>query len=111
MTKTMKPKYDNNLSRLSLYPLAISEAYSGVSIEKQERTLRALADGNDFEAAMMYKAGLCYLQKINYNYEEVREWIAESADLMETSPDWFWDSIAKESKQFSKQMYNFKTRQ
>jgi hypothetical protein len=108
MTKELKQ--NNKIRRLSLYALSIGEAYAGASIAEQEQTLREFADGNDFDSAIMYKAGMCYLQQINRDYEEIRDWVECSADLMATSPQWFWDSIEKEAKQYSNTMYNFKTK-
>jgi len=102
---------DIKVRKLSLYALAIGEAYAGVSLAKQEQTLRNFADGDDFDSAMMYKAGLCYLQKVNYDYEEVRDWIECSADLMAENPEWFWNSIEKEASQYTNKFYNFTTKQ
>jgi hypothetical protein len=73
MTKELKQ--NNKIRRLSLYALSIGEAYAGASIAEQEQTLREFADGNDFDSAIMYKAGMCYLQQINRDYEEIRDWV------------------------------------
>ncbi len=108
---TFTPNYDPKMARLSLYPLAIGEAYMGEDIATQEATLREFADNDAFEDAMVYKAGLCFLQSVKHDKELIREWIESSSDLLQTDQEWFWKTMQKESEKYSKQIYNFQTKQ
>ena len=107
-TETKQQPLDQAAARLSLYPLAIGQFYKGDSLEEIESTLRAFVDKDEFENAMAYKAGLCYLQSVDFNINEVVEWMEDKADMMEVDNGWFWRTIEKECDTFSKQAYNFK---
>ena len=107
-TETKQQPLDQEAARLSLYPLSIGMYYKGDSIKEIETMLRAFVDKDEFENAMAFKAGLVYLQSVNFNKLEVVDWMESMADMMEVDNGWFWRTIEKECDEYSKQAYNFK---